>query len=177
MTWIIQSLTLTSKKQVLSACPRMKQIQVVYSIPQMEEMWYLYCHLPWSCRYKCLMCLTVWRAEHVSLSTCSHIFASVSLFFLKFLSLFIIFYHFLSLFITFYHFFIIFYHFCVYHLVFKILSKLIPTNLETKIGFLSICGNLDFCETTMDYPCFAMNKNIIAIRVFPKIMVPPNHQF
>ena len=51
-------------------------------------------------------------------------------FFLKFLSLFIIFYHFLSFF------FIIFYHFCVYHLVFKILSKLIPTNLEAKIGFL-----------------------------------------
>ena len=110
----------------------MKQIQVVYSIPQMEEMWYLYCHLPWSCRYKCLMCLTVWRAEHVSMSTCSHIFARASLFFSSF-------YHFLSFFITFYHFlsfFNIFYHFCVYHLVFKILSKLIPTNLEAKIGFL-----------------------------------------
>ena len=101
--------------------------------PQIEEMWYLYCHLPWSCRYKCLMCLIVWRAEHVSLSTCSHILASVSNF-LRFLSLF---YH---LFITFYH---LFYH--VYHVffffttfvfiiyVFKILSKLIPTNLEANI--------------------------------------------
>ena len=65
-----------------------------------------------------------------------HLFSHLRKCFPFFSQVFITFYHFLSLFIKFYHFLIIFYHFCVYHLVFKILSKLIPTNLETKIGFL-----------------------------------------
>ena len=151
------------KKQVLSACPRMKQIQVVYSNPQMEEMRYLYCHLPWSCRYKCLMCLAVWRAEHVSLSTCSHIFASVSLF----SQVFITFYHFSSLFITF---FIIFYHFCVYHLVFKILSKLIPTILEAKIGFLMICSRHKFYTS-----CGTASESTRA-QLVPAQLVPLEHE-
>ncbi len=68
--------------------------------------------------------LTCWTCliEHLF----SH-FRTCFPFFSSFLSRAIIFYHFFkSLFIIC---FIIVYHFCVYHLVFKILSKLIPTNL------------------------------------------------